>query len=103
APAGEGLALRPGSPYPRPSAHHSGLPPGCLRSPALAHCTAEGPQKPRKPPSGSSHMSTRSLISALLLLAAFTVSACTAFYVPTERDDRVQRCNTSEDCDDIDD
>lgn len=49
-------------------------------------------------------MSTRRrILSALSLLAGFSISACTAFYVPNEDDDGVQRCNTTEDCDDIDD
>ncbi|MFO7562071.1 MAG: hypothetical protein R6X02_05465 [Enhygromyxa sp.] len=55
-------------------------------------------------------MSTRRLpphrgyaLSVLTLLAGFTISACTAFFVPDEDDDGVQRCNNSEDCDSIDD
>lgn len=49
-------------------------------------------------------MSTRRrFISALSMFVAFTVSACAAFYVPDEDLDDVQRCNTSEDCDAIDD
>jgi hypothetical protein len=42
-------------------------------------------------------------ISLLTLLAGFTISACSAFFVPGVDDDGVQRCNTSEDCDPIDD
>lgn len=34
----------------------------------------------------------------LLPLAATALAACTAFYPPTEDDDGVKRCNTSEDC-----
>lgn len=45
----------------------------------------------------------RRLFPALLLLVGFTASACAAFYVPDVDDDLVQRCNTSEDCDPIDD
>lgn len=45
----------------------------------------------------------RRLASATLLLAGFTISACTAFFVPNEKSDGVQRCNTTEDCDDPDD
>jgi hypothetical protein len=49
-------------------------------------------------------MSTRRRITfALTLFAGFVASACAAFYPPDEDDDGVQRCNTSEDCDDIDD
>jgi hypothetical protein len=42
-------------------------------------------------------------ISLLTLLAGFTISACSAFFVPGVDDDGVQRCNTGEDCDPIDD
>ena len=49
-------------------------------------------------------MSTRRrFISAFSLFIGFTVSACAAFYVPNEEDDNVQRCNTTEDCDDTGD
>lgn len=49
-------------------------------------------------------MSTRRrLFPALLLLAGFTASACTAILVPDEEDDGVERCNNSEDCKEIDD
>jgi hypothetical protein len=56
-------------------------------------------------------MSTRRRsTSALSLLSfvgafvgAFAVSACAAFYVPNEDDDTVQRCNSGEDCEDLDD
>lgn len=49
-------------------------------------------------------MSTRRrILSALSLFVGFTVSACAAFYVPDVDDDGVQRCNTSEDCEKIDD
>jgi hypothetical protein len=41
--------------------------------------------------------------SLLTLLAGFTLSACSAFFVPDRGDDGVQRCNTGEDCDPIDD
>lgn len=43
-------------------------------------------------------MHTRSVLSVLTLLAGFTVSACSAFFVPGEEDDEVTRCNTTEDC-----
>jgi hypothetical protein len=45
----------------------------------------------------------RSLLPALLLFAGFTASACTAILVPDESEDGVERCNTSEDCDDTGD
>lgn len=52
-------------------------------------------------------MSTRrrstSALSLFSFVIGFTVSACAAFYVPDEADDNVQRCNTTEDCDDTDD
>lgn len=48
-------------------------------------------------------MHKRRVHSALLLLATFSFSACTAFFVPNEDDDEVQRCNNSEDCAAIDD
>jgi hypothetical protein len=52
-------------------------------------------------------MSTRRRTSPALSLFSFamtfTVSACAAFYVPGEEEDGVQRCNTSEDCDDLGD
>lgn len=52
-------------------------------------------------------MSTRRRFTSALTLfsfaMAFTVSACAAFYVPDEDDDNVQRCNTTEDCDDLGD
>lgn len=38
-------------------------------------------------------------VSLLTLLAGFTISACSAFFVPDENDDKVARCNTTEDCD----
>ncbi|KIG12854.1 hypothetical protein DB30_00972 [Enhygromyxa salina] len=44
-------------------------------------------------------MSKRRLfISASLLLAGFTISACTAILVPDVKDDGVERCNTAADC-----
>lgn len=49
-------------------------------------------------------MSTRRLlISASLLLAGFTISACTAILVPDSGDDGVDRCNTAADCPDLED
>src|SRR5262245_44446605 len=36
----------------------------------------------------------------ITMLAGFTISACSAFYVPDENDDKVVRCNTTEDCTD---
>lgn len=38
-------------------------------------------------------------VSLLILLAGFTVSACSAFFVPDEKGDGVARCNTTDDCD----
>jgi hypothetical protein len=53
-------------------------------------------------------MSTRALVSpsfhapllarALVLVAGFTASACTAILVPDEKDDGVVRCNNSDEC-----
>jgi hypothetical protein len=37
-------------------------------------------------------------ISLLTLLAGFTISACSAFFVPDVNDDGVARCNAFEDC-----
>ena len=48
-------------------------------------------------------MSTRRLVQGLLLLAGFSISACTAILVPGVDDDKVNRCNTSADCPEIDD
>lgn len=52
-------------------------------------------------------MSTRrrpiSALSLFSLITGFTISACTAFYVPDEDDDGVQRCNNGDDCDPIKD
>jgi hypothetical protein len=49
-------------------------------------------------------MSTRRrFIPALLLLTGFTISACSAFFVPNQDDDGVERCNNSDDCDNIPD
>ena len=48
-------------------------------------------------------MLTRRTASVLTLLAGFSISACSAFFVPNRDDDDVQRCNTSEDCDDLGD
>ncbi|PRQ10186.1 hypothetical protein [Enhygromyxa salina] len=45
----------------------------------------------------------RLLISASLLLAGFTISACTAILVPDVGDDGVHRCNTGSDCPDLGD
>jgi hypothetical protein len=42
-------------------------------------------------------------LSLLTLLAGFTISACSAFFVPDEDDDGVARCNTTEDCKDPND
>jgi hypothetical protein len=47
--------------------------------------------------------SALSLSSLFALFGGFTVSACAAFYVPGEDADNVQRCNTTEDCDDTGD
>ncbi|PRP92805.1 hypothetical protein ENSA5_47180 [Enhygromyxa salina] len=43
-------------------------------------------------------MSMRRFAPVSLLLAGFTISACTAILVPDEDDDGVTRCNTTEDC-----
>ena len=43
-------------------------------------------------------MPKRRLVTVSLLLAGFTISACTAILVPDVDDDGVQRCNTSQDC-----
>jgi hypothetical protein len=44
-------------------------------------------------------MQTRqNVLSLLTLLAGFTISACSAFFVPGPDDDGVARCNTTEDC-----
>jgi hypothetical protein len=43
-------------------------------------------------------MHTRSANVTLTLLAGFSVSACSAFFVPNADDDGVERCNTTEDC-----
>jgi hypothetical protein len=48
-------------------------------------------------------MHMRRLASVSLLLAGFTISACTAFFVPDQGDDGVERCNNGEDCEKIDD
>jgi hypothetical protein len=45
----------------------------------------------------------RSIISASLLLAGFTISACTAILVPNGGDDGVERCNTAADCTELED
>lgn len=45
----------------------------------------------------------RFFISASLLLAGFTISACTAILVPDSGDDGVDRCNSAADCPDLDD
>ena len=42
-------------------------------------------------------------VSLLTLLAGFTISACSAFFVPDDKDDGVLRCNTTEDCAEPDD
>ena len=44
-------------------------------------------------------MPKRRLVTVSLLLAGFTISACTAILVPDRGADGVQRCNTGEDCD----
>jgi hypothetical protein len=44
------------------------------------------------------HTRSAKLSSLLILLAGFTVSACSAFFVPDVNDDGVSRCNTTEDC-----
>lgn len=48
-------------------------------------------------------MHTRRFNYAFSLLAGFTISACSAFFVPNVDDDGVVRCNTTEDCPDLDD
>lgn len=48
-------------------------------------------------------MSMRRPLQGLLLLAGFSISACTAILVPDASDDNVDRCNTSADCPEIDD
>ncbi len=45
----------------------------------------------------------RAAAALATLLAGFTVSACSAFFVPDQKDDEVARCNTSEDCEPPDD
>lgn len=49
------------------------------------------------------HTRSAKFVSLLTLLAGFTVSACSAFFVPDENDDGVARCNTGDDCEDPDD
>jgi hypothetical protein len=44
------------------------------------------------------HTRSSTFVSLLTLLAGFTISACSAFFVPDEADDGVARCNTTEDC-----
>lgn len=48
-------------------------------------------------------MPTRRILTSLLLLGGFAVSACTAILVPDEALDGVARCNVTDDCPDIDD
>lgn len=43
-------------------------------------------------------MPKRRLVPVTLLLAGFTISACTAILVPNQDDDGVERCNTGDDC-----
>jgi hypothetical protein len=45
----------------------------------------------------------RTAASLLTLLAGFTISACSAFFVPDADDDGVARCNTGDDCPEPDD
>lgn len=42
----------------------------------------------------------RAAAALVTLLAGFTVSACSAFFVPNVDDDGVARCNVTEDCED---
>lgn len=44
------------------------------------------------------HTRSSKFVSLLTLLAGFTISACSAFFVPDVGDDGVDRCNTTEDC-----
>ncbi|MFV8750396.1 hypothetical protein ACNOYE_07580 [Nannocystaceae bacterium ST9] len=47
--------------------------------------------------------SVRPSVHALLLVAGFAASACTAILVPNAEDDGVNRCNNSDECPDLDD
>lgn len=44
------------------------------------------------------HTRSSKFVSLLTLLAGFTISACSAFFVPDVEGDGVARCNTGEDC-----
>ena len=45
----------------------------------------------------------RPLVSALLMIAGFTASACTAILVPSDESGMISSCNTTEDCPESDD
>jgi hypothetical protein len=49
------------------------------------------------------HTRSAKFLSLLTLLAGFTISACSAFFVPDVDTDGVARCNTGDDCPEPDD